>query len=313
MRGRESRGPRLIAGRFSRAERIRQRSKIFLDDAALTPKTLTRYYAALRKLTPYVELASNEDQLDVVVCRWIRRMWRQGEPLLTIGDGLSALHFYQPWTRRKVPAAWKLFSVWRKIEVPSRAPPLTWALVKGMAAYEWHHEHFEMAVILLLSFHCLLRTGELLQVTADDFSLGRTSGVVSLKGTKTGIRHNADEAIAITDVLVLEVLRVLVETRRTQNLHALPLWSSSAAHFRTRFRDLCNLLGLKEHNFRPYSLRRGGATHCFQITRSMEAALLRGRWESSRVARLYISDALSYIPGIKLSPLTQHFLQKYKF
>jgi hypothetical protein len=72
-------------------------------------------------------------------------------------------------------------------------------------------------------------------------------------------------------------------------------------------------MGLQKHAFRPYSLRRGGATAVFQQTKSMEAALLRGRWESTRVARLYISDALSYIPSIKMSTHTTLFLQEFSF
>ena len=61
MRGPGPVKPRLIAGRFSRAERIRQRARINLEDAALTPKTLVRYYNALRKLIPYVERAAHEE------------------------------------------------------------------------------------------------------------------------------------------------------------------------------------------------------------------------------------------------------------
>ena len=313
MRELGSRGPRILAGKFSRAERIRQRAKIQLDDAALTPKTLSRYYSALRKLIKYVELAKGEEHLDTMLCKWIRKMWHTGEPLLTIGDGLSALHFYQPWTRKRIPHSWKLFSVWRRIEIPSRAPPITWALVKSMAAYEWEQENYEMSATLLLSFHCLLRTGEFLKVCADDFSLGRSSGVLALRNTKSGIRHNADEAISITDTLVLEIIRILVEIRRKHNLGSLPLWSQSAVQFRRRFNVLCSLMDLEKHQFRPYSLRRGGATHYFQIHHSMEACLIRGRWESSRVARLYISDALSHLPAIKLSLHTRLFLREFTF
>ena len=74
------------------------------------------------------------------------------------------------------------------------------------------------------------------------------------------------------------------------NLSDLPLWSACGAAFRKRFAQLCHVFDLDSYNFRPYSLRRGGATDLFQRTQSMEAALIRGRWESSRVARIYISD-----------------------
>ena len=34
---------------------------------------------------------------------------------------------------------------------------------------------------------------------------------------------------------------------------------------------------------------------------SMEAALIRGRWDSSPVARVYISDGFSFLPSLVLS------------
>lgn len=81
----------IFAGRFSRAEKRRLRRNVQLDDAALTDKTKTRCYLALRKLLPYFEKSRSPGDLDNQVCKWIRRMWGCGEPLLTIGDGLSAL------------------------------------------------------------------------------------------------------------------------------------------------------------------------------------------------------------------------------
>lgn len=303
----------ILAGRTSRAERARRRSRIVLDDAALSEKTQRRYYLALRKLLPYMEACPCRAELDSWMCRWVRKMWRSGEPLLTVGDGLSALHFHQPWTRRVIPHSWKLFNVWRRIEIPSRAPPLTLRLVRSLAAYELNCGNLEMCCILLLSFHCLLRTGEALNLTTADFVLGTSSGLVSLKGTKSGKRNQADEVVSITDVAVLDAIRALLDFRKATNLEALPLWSSSGTKFRQRFRKLCQLFALEEFSFRPYSLRRGGATHVFQVTQSMEAALLRGRWESSKVARIYISDGLSFLPSLKMSAKTlamleQHFL-----
>ena len=92
-----------------------------------------------------------------------------------------------------------------------------------------------------------------------------------------------------------------------------PFWSSRGSAFRTRFKNLCVAFGLQQHAFCPYSLRRGGATHTFQQSKSMEEALLRGCWESSRVARIYIMDALSYLPSIKRSSYTASMLAKYHF
>ena len=124
-------------------------------------------------------------------------MWESGEPLLTIGDALSALHYFQPFTRRGIPHAWKLFSAWRKIEVPSRAPPLTEALVRSMSAYELRHNRLEMATCLMLAFYALLRTGELLSLTTEDVLLGRQEAVLSLQSTKTSKRYAAHDAISM--------------------------------------------------------------------------------------------------------------------
>ena len=71
--------------------------------------------------------------------------------------------------------SWKLFGTWRKIEVPSRARPLTQRLVRSMAAFEMEHGRLETTVLLLLSFSCLLCTGELLQLKVSDFCIGATA------------------------------------------------------------------------------------------------------------------------------------------
>lgn len=86
---------------------------------------------------------------------------------------------------------------------------------------------------------------------------------------------------------------------------------ASPGFFRTEFKRYLQEFDLSKHQFRPYSLRRGGATWVFQQTGSMEAALLKGRWGSSRVARIYISDALSYLPGLTHTPTARRTLQEW--
>lgn len=45
----------------------------------------------------------------------------------------------------------------------------------------------------------------------------------------------------------------------------------------------------------------------------MELVLTKGRWESSKVAKMYISDALSYLPSIKLNKTTKSLLEKFHY
>ena len=301
------RGLNLIPGRLTKAGRRKQRKNISLEGASLTDQTRVRYYAALRKLMPYVEQIEFEHQIDDVVSQWITDAWTSGEPLLVAGDGLSALHYVQPWTRRFLPQSWKLFRTWRRIEIPFRAPPLTQLLVRSMACYELDHGRLEMATMLLVGFHCLLRTGEFLALTAESVLLGRTAGILNFADTKTSRKHAAHDAISITDSLTLEVLRTLVELRNEQSLTAVKLWNASPQCFRNRFNALMQLFGLQSHSFRPYSLRRGGATALFQESNSMEVVLTRGRWQSSKIARVYITDGLSYLAPSASPPPLKNF------
>ena len=165
--------------------------------------------------------------------------------------------------------------------------------------------------MLLTSFHCLLRTGEALKMTAADFVLGPSTGILQLRQTKTSQRFAANEAISITDPLVIDVLQTLFDIRKDLQCLEAPIWQASPQVFRNRFKEIMLAYDLERHQFRPYSLRRGGATHLFQVTHSMEATLTRGRWESSRVAKVYISDALSYLPKLRATKHTKAMLKKF--
>ena len=52
---------------------------------------------------------------------------------------------------------------------------------------------------------------------------------------------------------------------------------------------------------KPYSLRRGGATFLLQEGVPLDVILLRGRWKSLAVARIYLQDGLAQIPHLRIS------------
>ena len=181
-----------------------------------------------------------------------------------------------------------------------------------MASFEMEAGRLDMTVMLLVGFTCLLRTGELLQLKTTDFRMGESSGVCSLKNTKSGRRDNANEVVSFDDIPTVEAVKQLLLLRRQTNTGPW-LWVHSAGYFRQQFKFLCDHFDLSHHQFRPYSLRRGGATHVFQQSGSMEVALLKGRWQSGRVARIYICDGLSYLPSLIMSKRTKQLLNQFHF
>ena len=250
-------------------------------------------------------------QLDDAVSDWVQECWATGESIHIVNDGLCGLHHYEPWMKGLVPTAWKLFKTWRKIEAPNRAPPLTASIVYSWALYAVDHQNIIFAAMVLIGIFGLLSTGELLHLTAKDILVGDTNVLLSLRDTKTGQRNAAQETVNIDDPLSLEVIRAMVARKSEQGLDKVPIWTRSAQAFRNEFRHHCKIFDMEGHLFRPYSLRRGGATHLFQITGSMEMALLKGRWSSSKVAKIYLNDGLSYLPKMTFTPKAKNMLDKW--
>ena len=56
--------------------------------------------------------------------------------------------------------------------------------------------------------------------------------------------------------------------------------------------------GLPAMEWRPYSLRRGGATEDFLYHHSFDRTADRGRWSSVKTARIYINEAMSEMSAV---------------
>ena len=288
-------------GQASREERREARRNIILEDVGATEKTQERYYVAVSRLRPLLKRVLSEADLDDLLADWIQSEFADGTPLHLVADALSGLHHFEPYTRKKLHKSWRLYSIWRKFEIPCRAPPLTQDIALAISGWCLKHGHHVMAALVLLGFHCLLRTGEILQIRPCDFLLNETEGLVSLPSSKSGVRNNSKESVTIHDVFTLELARSMIELLASQGLSQTPCWNFSGTCFRKLFSKALTELDLESLNFRPYSLRRGGPTYEFQAHGLMEKVLLRGRWKNSNIARLYICDGLSMLPRLKIS------------
>ena len=107
--------------------------------------------------------------------------------------------------------------------------------------------------------------------------------------TKGGARRAQQEMVTIDDAILARWLQSIVQDL----LPGDPLINMSHVKFRSLFADLCHTLALTQMSFKPYSLRRGGATFDYRRFGNLDRTALRGRWACLRTARLYISDGLA--------------------
>ena len=126
-----------------------------------------------------------------------------------------------------------------------------------------------------------------------DICIANGKGIVTLNQTKTGFR----DVVPISDRLVLS----LCMARLNQICDGDLFVGHSSRKATSILYDILHTMGLQQFGFKFYSFRRGGATYFFRKTGNMEETLVRGRWESSRTARLYITDGMRLLATMALS------------
>jgi hypothetical protein len=119
--------------------------------------------------------------------------------------------------------------------------------------------------------------------------------ILSLGLTKSGKRAGAAESVTIH---VQDVVHRLYHWKKS-NTPQTPLVPSSH-RWRDLFKRCLSELKLEEFQFRPYSLRRGGATFWFGKHGSFDKLLTQGRWQAARTARIYLNEGLAILAELKL-------------
>ena len=164
---------------------------------------------------------------------------------------------------------------------------------------------------MALGYDRFLRTRELLSLTWNDLSVDSSGGgVVSLAHTKVGQRNASFEAGVILDPLVPALFRRARSARPAVTADDFYIFAGSEVRFYDLFAKALVELGLQDFGFRPYSLRRGGATAYYRATRNMAATIERGRWASIRVARIYINDGLAKEVDLRIPLATLDNLER---
>ncbi|CAK0869435.1 unnamed protein product, partial [Prorocentrum cordatum] len=202
--------------------------------------------------------------------------------------------------------SWDIWRTWGRVEMPRRAPPMSVAMLCGIVHVLWRLGRQDAAVLILVAFHCLLRTGELMSIRAEHVLINASrAGLAALPWTESGARRGAQELVTVDDPVVG---RALAWLRQRQG--AGPLRLGTGAQFRLLFERACVQAGVEEVGLKPYSLRRGGATRDMCTRGDLGRAVHRGRWSDLRTAQIYINDGLAAlaqrrVPGTTTTALRQ--------
>lgn len=287
----------LIEG-ITKAERQRRRQQLGdLHSLIVRPSTVDRYKNAFRRFVSFLagqnqQIAPTKTQLDLQVEEYIEFLWQDGEGVSLAGDTLSSLQYFQPSLKRCLPGGWRLLRTWQRHELPSRAPPFTRETLAVFLGFV-HSVSPDIAVALYLGFVCLLRTGEILSLQSRDILIPSDGSTVILflGETKTAPRNPHAGTVVAHDLVLTHLLQKW--KRVNQEDAFLVPWNQTK--FRTFFRDALEKCGLSKWDYKPYSLRRGGATDLWLTCRSFSQVTHTGRWTSERTAKIYIQDSVSLL------------------
>ena len=273
-----------------------------LRGLTVQPVAKERYQKSLDEFFQYLSqeqliLPHNPARLDLVVSDYLEYLWAKGYGRASASNILAALQDRQPQVRGKMPQAWRLLKAWVTHEVPNRAPPIPIDFLEALVGYALFKEDFGFAVTLLLGFHGMLRTGELLQLRASHIAISSAKGpaVISLGWTKAGKRHGAAESVTLH---MEDVCRRLFQWKRS--MPAQQLIAGPSHVWRNKFNQALHALSFDRWDFRPYSLRRGGATYQFNLHGQFDRLLIQGRWQSVKTARIYVNDGLAVLAELTI-------------
>ena len=269
----------IVEGR-TRQERVQVRKKLgTLKNLTVQPRTRIRYQQALDNFHTFLtreglSLPKKRDHMDGLVSDYLEVLWSDGSSRSEASNFLAGLQDADPKLKRNLPGSWRLMKTWTMNELPSRAPPLSEKVLHAMVGWARFHNHHSFGLSLLVAFYCMLRTGELLLLQSKHIQMSSASSpaVLSLGLTKGGKRQGAAESVTLGEVSVLKALwhwkkQVKPDAFLTRQPH----------QWRQMFNECLEGLKIAEWGFRPYSLRRGGATFFFAKHGSLDRILLQSK------------------------------------
>ena len=288
------------------AEADRRQTK--LRDLRVSRLTLLRYRDAVAIFTYFClvtfrHMARDLEELDAMTVEFIESCWEEMEPKSVVSTTLAGIqHFLQ--RKHCLPRSWWTLGTWSLYDLPARAPPIPALLAYALAGKALSENLPGLAAAIVLGFAGFLRTGEIISMQYGHVALFDGIAVISLPLTKMGRRRGAEEMVTVECPIAIALFGIAIKA-----VYAHEHLAVTPEFFREWWRNAVTALDLEPAIWRPYGLRRGGATHHFRQFGHLETTIFKGRWASSTTARTYIVEAMSVLARSQLD-IASHSLAK---
>ena len=289
----------------------RRRTLGRLHNQAISTKTLNKYAQHCCWFLCWLQQVGRGDLatellLDNAVQEYIEFLWDMNLGLSVAQATVCGVQHMLNHTV-KLRGAWRITGTWRRCEPPTRAPPLPQVAVLAMAMQALSEQDPDLCVSLLIAFFAFLRTGEVLALTIGQVFVDNHGGIViSLGQSKSGKRRGENEFAIIDPSPVATIIAMFLASRTAGQ----SMVNRTELQWRQDFDRLLATLHIDNMEFRPYSLRRGGATQAFVSGMSMSKIMVRGRWRQDQTARIYIQEGTALLQHLALQPAVLLRLQR---
>ena len=291
---------------LSKSDRKIAREGKTLSSLALRPQTHERYMNGVLWILPTLE--KDPQNIPEVVADFVEQAYEDGESLGHVSDMLCGIHHHMPWLKGQLNNAWRLFRIWKRNETVDQATPFPPQVVHAMIFRSLELGNLAMSALLAAGFYGLLRTGEILKLNRSDVACDKTSLVLNLGYTKAGFRQGVEETVVIRHPRCLLIWKTFLDVIGP---HSSMLWPFSGSYFRAEFDALLQFFGLSNYGFRPYSLRRRGATAMFRADGLLEKVLIMGRWKTHTAATNYIHQGMATLAKMRFNKSSADLIYDY--
>lgn len=257
---------------------------------ALTTNTLRLYLDALNAFRNELNVrrfdwkTETQTARDIFLAEYIVEAHDLGQKPQQVTVLLAALHKIVP--HQKFRIALTTVQAW-KSQLPVKQTP-SWPaeLSDALSVLAWAAGEREVAVVIAMAFHGLLRILEPLRLRVRDLVVLPTGLCVLLAETTRGMEQRVVIYQPWIRSMVLQYLTdPLDDAGRRPGERWLPL---SYAKFMYWLRKFLGVMGIVATPLTPHSFRRGGASHLLLEGWKVEDVCIRGRWSAVASARDYL-------------------------